>query len=260
MDRVAAATLAIGSVACFVGTLAARLPLGPGNVATHYGYPFFMTAITVVFLGAARAIRETRMARVVSLVALGYAVNSLLIALVTYGGTPEGSFIPLKGVALLEDVFFLAPDIGLVGFLVPLLPDARPTGLRRRVLAALAGATGLIALGQLFVPHIVNNTIDQDPLGIPALAPLAGAVGVGVGLLFVVSGLTSLCSGVVTSRRGHGAGPASAGATILAIFVAQAAAPESSWWAAGAVMLVGCSVLSVLIVRTVRRALAVNAR
>lgn len=191
--------------ACAVGAVEASVPLGPGNTAVHHGYPFFATGMAAVLvLMARRSEREApRWSALTAAVGAAYAVNALLIALLSYAVTPGGAWLPLTALGWLADVFFLVCDTGFVGLLVGLLPDARPSGARRAAVGLLLGLAAVAMLAEAFVPHVLDSTVVDNPLGLHALAPLSPAVPFLVALVLVAAVVLSVGTGI---GRGWGRG------------------------------------------------------
>src|SRR5690349_16563780 len=103
--RPAVVTTAVVSAAALVfGVLEARLPVGPGNAPTHHSYPFVVLPAAVAFLAAGiRAARDSRRwAGLAAVVGVGYAVNALLIAALSYAVTPQGAALPAATIAWVE--------------------------------------------------------------------------------------------------------------------------------------------------------------
>jgi DNA-binding CsgD family transcriptional regulator len=114
------ATAVTSAAALAFGVLEARLPIGPGNAATHHSYPFLAVVagigLTAVAVRAARYGR--RWAGLAALTGVGYALNALLIAALSYGVTPQGSALPTVALAWVEQWLFLVPDIAFSGLVV----------------------------------------------------------------------------------------------------------------------------------------------
>ena len=172
-----AAVLAAG--AATVGVLEARLPVGPGGSTFHHVYPF---AVGALGLGAALiAARTARRAgdrgwlRLLAAGGVGYTLNALVIALLMFAVTPQGSFLPVRALAWVEGVLWMPFDVIMIGLLVLLLPGVRPARATRVVVGACAV---LVAAGMLlnaFAQPVMENTDHlANPLAIPALAPLGG--------------------------------------------------------------------------------------
>jgi hypothetical protein len=247
--RTLAAATAVSAVAAVgVGVLEARLPVGPGNSAVHHGYPFFAVAMALVLavVGARASAAAPRWSLLVRLDGLAYAVNALLIAAVSYAVTPEGHGLPLAGLAWLADVLFPLCDVTFIGLVVGLLPDVRPRGLHRPAVAALLALTGLTMLGEALVPHVLDSTRVANPVGLGSLSGMRTPLEVTLLLMFLSAVLLSVVRGLVLGHRlrrgsrGDAAAARGAGLAVLLTFLGQAAAGESSSWAAGAVMLLGC--------------------
>ncbi len=247
-------TVASSVAGIAVGTIEARLPLGPGNTAVHHGYPFFAAGLAVVLCAVAArcAPRAPRWAGIVRLVGAAYAVNAVLIAVLALAVTPQGAALPVAGVGWLADVFFPVCDVGLLGLVVSLLPDVRPRGRDRAAVVVLLTLTGLTMLVEAFLPHTLDSTRVANPLALPVTASWSGVVQLLVPLMFLYAVLLSVVRGVVLAvasrRRGAGVGWAvgGAGLAVPVTFVGQAAVPESNPWAAGAVVLVGGSLFTLL--------------
>jgi hypothetical protein len=212
-------------------------------------------ALTLTVTGVRAATRAARWSLLVNGLGAAYAANALLIALLSYAVTPSGSPLPIGALGWLADVFFPVCDIGFLGLMVGLLPDVRARGGHRWALTVLVVLTAATMLGEAFVPHVLDSTTVENPIGMPALAGLNPVAQLLVPVMFLCALLLSLVRGLMLAResRRRGAGVAAAaacsGVALLLTFVGQAAVPESNPWAAGAIMLAGCVVASTIACR-----------
>ena len=255
--RPAVAATAVASAAAVVlGVLEARLPVGPGNDATHHWYPFVVLPPAIAFLVAGiRAARDSRRwAALAAVVGVGYAVNALLIAALSYAVTPQGAALPAATIAWVEQWFFLIPDIGLVGLAVGLLPGHGLGRVRRAAAGLVVGFAALVGVTRAVVLQIADETTLPNPFAIPALAPLTGAVELGVGIAFLLGALLTIGSGIavaVRSRReGRRVGLVAvlAAVAVVVTFVLQA----FDGLLGGIVIAVGPVLVAVLCLRVVR--------
>jgi hypothetical protein len=171
---VAAVTAA---VAAAVGVLEARLPVGPGGSSFHHVYPFAVGAVglasAVLAARTARRSGDRGWLRLLAAGGVGYTLNALVIALLMYAVTPEGSFLPVRALAWVEGWLWMPFDVIMIGLLLLLLPGVRTSRATRGV----AGASGvLVAAGMVLnavaQPVMENTDHLANPLAIPALAPL----------------------------------------------------------------------------------------
>jgi hypothetical protein len=229
--RPAVAGAAVASAAALVfGVLEARLPVGPGNAATHHSYPFLVLPAAWAFLVAGiRAARDSRRwAALAAVIGVGYAVNALLVAALSYAVTPQGAALPAAAIAWVEQWFFLVPDIGLVGLAVGLLPGHGLGRVRRASVGLVVGFAALVGIVRAVALPLADDTVLPNPFAIRALAPLTDAVELGVGVAFLLGAVLAIGSGIavaVRSRReGRRAGlPAVlAAVAVLVTFVLQA--------------------------------------
>ena len=164
-----------------VGVLEARLPVGPGGSSFHHVYPFAVGAVglaaAVLAARTARRVGDRPWLRLLAVGGVGYTLNALVIALLMYAVTPEGSFLPVRALGWVEGWLWMPFDVIMIGLLYLLLPGTRtaaPTRWTARVAAALVGA-GMV-LNAVAQPVMENTDHLANPFAVPALAPL-GAFG-----------------------------------------------------------------------------------
>jgi hypothetical protein len=195
------------AAAAVVGVLEARLPVGPGGSSFHHIYPFAVGAVglgsAVVAARTARRRGDHGWLRLLAAGGVGYTLNALVIALLMYAVTPEGSFLPVRPLAWIEGWLWMPFDVIMIGLLLTLLPGtrlSRPT----RVVAGTAGVlTGLgMVLNAVAQPVMENTDHVANPLAIHALAPLGqfGDLGCLLAMLVAVLGAIVRHVGLMVRR------------------------------------------------------------
>jgi hypothetical protein len=262
---VAAVTAAAAAV---VGVLEARLPVGPGGSSFHHIYPF---AVGAVGLGSAAVAARTARRRgdhgwlrLLAAGGVGYTLNALVIALLMYAVTPEGSFLPVRPLAWIEGWLWMPFDVIMIGLLLTLLPGtrlSRPT----RVVAGTAGVlTGLgMVLNAVAQPVMENTDHVANPLAIHALAPLGqfGDLGCLLAMLVAVLGAIVRHVGLMVRRDPAGRRVGRRGLpltllTVVSFFITGALttddAPLSSNLITGASLVLGMGAVVLVGSRLVR--------
>jgi hypothetical protein len=263
---VAAVTAAAAAV---VGVLEARLPVGPGGSSFHHVYPFVVGAVglgsAVIAARTARRRGDHRWLRLLAAGGVGYTLNALVIALLMYAVTPEGSFLPVRPLAWIEGWLWMPFDVIMIGLLLTLLPGtrlSRPT----RVVAGIAGVlTGLgMVLNAVAQPVMENTNHVANPLAIHALAPLGQFGDLGCLLAMLVAVLAAIVrhTGLMIRKDPAGRRVGRRGlpltlASVVMFFVTGALttddAPLSANLITGASMVLGMGAVVLVGSRLVRR-------
>ena len=171
-----AAAAVVAALAGAVGTLEARLPVGPGGSSFHHVYPFAVGAlglgVTVIAARTARERGDHGWLRLLATGGVGYALNALVIAALMLAVTP-GSALPVRPLAWIEGWLWMPFDVIMIGLLVLLLPGTRLAGPTRWTAGVAAVLTGAGMLLNAFAQPVMENTDHlPNPLAVPALAPL----------------------------------------------------------------------------------------
>jgi hypothetical protein len=256
------------AAAAVVGVLEARLPVGPGGSSFHHIYPFAVGAVglgsAVVAARTARRRGDHGWLRLLAAGGVGYTLNALVIALLMYAVTPEGSFLPVRPLAWIEGWLWMPFDVIMIGLLLTLLPGtrlSRPT----RVVAGTAGVlTGLgMVLNAVAQPVMENTDHVANPLAIHALAPLGqfGDLGCLLAMLVAVLGAIVRHVGLMVRRDPAGRRVGRRGLpltllTVVSFFITGALttddAPLSSNLITGASLVLGMGAVVLVGSRLVR--------
>ena len=210
--RPAVLASAVTAAAAFaVGVLEARLPVGPGGSSFHHVYPFAVGAVglgaTVVAARTARRYGDRGWLRLLAVGGVGYTLNALVIALLMYAVTPQGSFLPVSALGWVEGWLWMPFDVIMTAGLLLLLPGVRLARATRVAAVVVAALTGIgMVLNAVAQPVMENTDHVANPLAIHALAPLGAFGDLGCLLAMLVGVLAAIVrhTGLVIRRDAAG--------------------------------------------------------